>query len=167
MQLTYQLTQKDFYDSLIAHRKRRPVVKWALLLFVAGLAGLAVFGIIESAVTHNKNAVSNVSPLIGILFFWVALFWIAPWRAARTQFLKQPAALGTRTTILDDAGVRQKWDGGSSDVEWKNYVRWLESKNEILLYSSPLCFGMIPKRAMNDAQLSELRTLLAQNIKGN
>jgi hypothetical protein len=142
-------------------------VKWAVRLFVAGLAGIAMTGVIVSATTHNTNAISNVFPLILLVLIWVALFWIAPWRGARTQFLKQPAVRGLRITVLDNTGVHQKWDGGSSDVEWKSYIRWLEAKNQILLYSSPVSFGMIPKRAMNDAQLSELRTLLTQNIKIN
>jgi hypothetical protein len=167
MQLTYQLTQKDFYESFIAHRNRRPLVKWTLRLFVAGLVGMATTGAIVSAATHNTNAISNVFPLILLVLIWVALFWIAPWRAARTQFLKQPAVRGLRTTVLDNTGIHQKWDGGSSDVEWENYIRWLEAKNQILLYSSPFAFGMISKRAMNDAQLSELRTLLTQNIRSN
>ncbi len=58
----------------------------------------------------------------------------------------------------------QRWNGGSSDVEWKNYVRAFEGKNQFLLYTSPACFNIIPKRVMTQEQLLELQRLLKQNI---
>jgi YcxB-like protein len=66
--------------------------------------------------------------------------------------------------VLDAAGVHWRWNGGSADVEWKNFIRFLECKSEFLLYSSPACFNILPKRALSPDQLSELRGLFAQNI---
>lgn len=66
--------------------------------------------------------------------------------------------------MLDTDGTHWRWDGGSSDVEWKSYVRWIETKNEILLYTSPVLFNIVPKRALTSEQLSQLRTLLTQSI---
>ena len=58
-----------------------------------------------------------------------------------------------------------RWDDGSSDILWKNYIRWTEGDKQILLYSSPACFSMLPKRALNPAQLTELREILKQKIQ--
>jgi len=49
-------------------------------------------------------------------------------------------------------------------VEWKTYVRWMETRNQILRCSSPVQCAIVPKRALSAEQLSELRTLLTENI---
>jgi len=67
--------------------------------------------------------------------------------------------------VLDSSGAHRRWNGGSADVEWRNYIRSVEGKNQILFYTSPACFNILPKRALAVEQLSELRELLKQNIQ--
>jgi hypothetical protein len=83
----------------------------------------------------------------------------------KQQFRKQPGAQGPRTVTFDTDGVHWRWDGGSADVAWKNYIRWTEGNNQILFYTSPACFNIVPKRALDAAQLAELREMLKQNIQ--
>ena len=78
--------------------------------------------------------------------------------------MKQPSAQGERTASFDSDGVNWQWDGGASAVEWKTFTRWMETKNLILLCFSPIQCGIVPKRALNVEQVSELRTLLIQKI---
>ena len=66
---------------------------------------------------------------------------------------------------LDASGAHWRWNGGSSDVDWKNYIRWAEGRNQILFYTSPACFNILPKRAIAAEQLNEIRSLLNQNIQ--
>jgi hypothetical protein len=80
------------------------------------------------------------------------------------QFLKQPSAQGERTASLDSSGVLWHWDGGSAAVEWWTYTHWMETKNEILLFTSPVQCGIIPKRDLQPAQLVELRKVLTDSI---
>jgi hypothetical protein len=47
--------------------------------------------------------------------------------------MKQPSAQGERTAWFDSNGVNWQWDGGSSVVQWKTYVRWMETNHQILL----------------------------------
>jgi hypothetical protein len=104
-------------------------------------------------------------PFFGLMIVWFAVLGGLPmWWSARRQFLKQPAVHGPRTVSLDAAGTHSRWNGGSSDVEWKNYIRFVESENQFLLYTSPACFNIIPKRALEAEQQSELRALLGQHI---
>ena len=86
------------------------------------------------------------------------------WWSARRQFLRQPGARGPRTVLFDDIGAHWRWNGGSSDVEWKNYVRSVEGKNHILLYTSPACFNIVPKRALGKEDLVSVLALLKQRI---
>ncbi|WP_408609945.1 YcxB family protein [Candidatus Korobacter versatilis] len=95
---------------------------------------------------------------------WAALIWLLPIWSGQNQFRKQPGVQGSRTVEIDDRGIRSRWDGGSSDTEWKTYVRSYESRNDVLLYTSPVCFNILPKRAFDAAQLTEFRTLLKDKV---
>jgi hypothetical protein len=161
MEVTYELTQRDFFDSLIAHRNGSTLRKWSFRLLVAVAVLVAGAGLLAMALVPNAQTLSTFAPLFGLAVLWIGLPWAAPWWAARKQFSKQPGAQGPRTLLIDPVGVHWRWSGGSSDVEWKNYTRVLEGKNQFLLYSSPVIFNMVPKRALTAEQLAEFRAILA------
>jgi YcxB-like protein len=164
MQVTYELAQKDFFESFVAHRNRNTITKWFIRLLVSVLLLVSALGLIGVLLTHDSQMLSNFAPLFALLVVWAVLLWGTPWWAARRQFTKQPAAHGAKTVLLDSLGVHWRWNGGSSDVEWRNFIRWVESKNEFLLYSSPACFNIVPKRAFTSEQLAEMRSFLSDNI---
>jgi DNA-binding transcriptional LysR family regulator len=164
MEVTYELTQRDFFDSFIAHRNRSAFSKWTFRIAVAIVFIFAGGGLALLVVRPNTQTLSNLAPLFAMAVMCGALMWAFPWWAARNQFLKQPAAQGRRTMLLDSSGVHWRWNGGSADVEWKNFIRFRESRHQFLLYSSPACFNIVPKRALTPEQMSEFRTLLAQNL---
>ncbi len=126
-----------------------------VVLVLAG-AGLLV-------VATNPRALSNFIPLFALAVLWVVLLWAIPWWAARRQFTRQPAVQGPRTMVLDARGAHWRWDGGAADIEWKNFVRCTEGKSQFLLYTSPACFNIVPKRSLTPEQMSELRELLHKN----
>lgn len=161
MQVTYALTQHDFFDSIIAIRNRKKWAKWVFRLSLPVLGLLIVFSLLTSP---RSQLLSNLAPLVFFVLLWAFMLWGSPWWLARTQFVKQPSAQGERTASFDSNGVKWQWDGGSSAVEWKTYIRWMEAKNQILLCSSPVQCAIVPKRALSGEQLSELRTLLMENI---
>jgi hypothetical protein len=163
MEISYELTQRDFTESFAAHRNRRSAAKWirqfvwwALILSSAFL----LFGAIRTGNTRT------LLPFFGFVAILLVLLGGLPWwLSARKQFLKQPGAHGLRTVVFDASGTHWRWNGGSSDVEWRNYIRTLECENQILFYTSPACFNILPKRAITSEQLSDLRSLLSQNIQ--
>ncbi|HTV64514.1 MAG TPA: YcxB family protein [Bryocella sp.] len=167
MQITYELTQKDFFDSLIAHRNRSAVTRWSLRIILTVVFAFAALGIFLLVIRPSSHVLSNAAPLIGLAVFWGVLLWACPWWAARNQFRKQPSAQGPRTLELDTTGVHWRWDGGTADIEWKNITRFLETKNEFLLYTSPAAFNMVPKRALTPEQVSELRALLSEHVNSS
>ena len=164
MQLTYTLTQRDFFEAIIAIRNRKKWAKWIFRAIPPLVLISVVFLVVGSSHSQRSHLISNLLPMVALFLFWSYLLWGSPWFYARAQFLKQPSAQGPRTAAFDDNEVKWQWDGGSSVVQWKTYIRWIESNNQILLCSSPIQCGIVPKRAMNEEQLSELRRLLAQNI---
>jgi hypothetical protein len=145
VEITYKLTQRDFFDSMIAHRNRSRLAKWSfrIMLSIALLAG--AIGIIALVTQPTSQLSINAIILIALAIFWALCKWAAPWWSARNQFRKQPSAQGPRILMLDSTGTHWRWDGGTADVEWKNVIRYLEGKNEFLLYSSPAAFNMVPE----------------------
>ena len=164
MEVTYELTQRDFYESLIAHRNRLVILKWARRLMVSFLFLLAAAGLVLLAVRPSSKTFTDLVPLFILAVVWAVFIWGWPWWAARGQFLKQPAAHGLKTVLIDETGIHWRWNWSSSDLEWKNYIRCLEAKNQFLLYPSPAHFNIVPKRAFTPEQMAEFRTLIAQNI---
>ncbi len=165
MQITYELKQKDFYEAIIAHRNRNRFTKWLLRLLVPIIFLLVGFVLVESVLRPESGTLGNFAPLFVVAGLWAALLWVYPWWAARSQFSKQPAAQGQRTMLLDEAGVHSKWNGGTSDLEWRTFIRWLESKSQFLIYYSPVLCFFIPKRGLTPDQIAEFRTLLAEHIR--
>jgi len=162
MQIDYELTQSDFTEAFVAHRNRRGSAQWVrVILFwlIVLVSAVVLYGAVKS---HNF---SPALPFFFISFLWIVVIQgIIPWWYVRRQYTKQPGAHGPRTLTLDETGAHWRWNGGSSDIEWKNYIRSVEGKNQILFYTSPACFNILPKRAIAAEQLSELRLLLDQNI---
>jgi len=122
MEATYQLTQKDFFESLIAHRNRSALRKWSFRLMVILIFVVSGAGLTEVAMSPTRQSLSTIAPLFVLVALWAAVIWLSPWQAARKQFLQQPGAQGPRTLVLDPVGVHWRWNGGSADVEWKNYL---------------------------------------------
>jgi hypothetical protein len=165
MEISYELTQKDFFDSLIAHRNGSTFRKWTFRLTACFIFLVATMGLL-TLIHRPQNAATRADllPMFIVVALWGLVLWGGPRLSARSQYAKQPSAQGARTLGTDATGVHWRWSGGASDVEWKTYMRYVESKSQFLLYLSPATFNMVPKRALTPEQLSEFRTLLAQNI---
>ena len=157
MEVTFELTQRDFFDALVAHRRRSWVFRLTALVAVVFVSvGVLVVG-------GHPYLWPTWQPLFWLVGLWAALLYATPWWASRRQFLHQPGAQGPRTMCVDNVGVQWEWGSGSASVEWKNFIRVVESKRQFLLYSSPACFNVLPKRALTPAAMSEFRELLAKN----
>jgi hypothetical protein len=162
MQIDYELKQSDFIDSFAAHRNRNILTKWLIRLLMSLAIIVAVF-LAFGAVGPNAQDTKNLMPFFGLILMWVAVLWSLPRWSARRQFLKQPGTQGQRSVLIDDSGIHWRWNGGSSDIAGKNYVRSLEGKKQFLLYTSPACFNIIPSASWLQGLL-ELRAILKQNI---
>jgi uncharacterized integral membrane protein len=163
MQVEYGLTQSDFTGAYTAHRNRKSYAAWIrgiLFWLIILVSAMLLFRAVR---THNF---STLMPFFIVAFLWlVVIQGIIPRWMMRRQFTKQPGAHGPRTLTLDETGTHWRWNGGSSDVEWRNYIRWVEGANQILFYTSPACFNILPKRSLAPEQLDDLRKFLQQNIQ--
>jgi hypothetical protein len=164
MKITYELSQKDFLDAFATHRNSKPAARWLRIIFIV-MAVICFIAVILSVLIGSAGDLQSVMPAIAAFAFWVVILWALPRWAARKQFSGQPGAQGPRTLTLDETGVHWQWDGGASYVEWRNYVRSVEGESMILLYTSPVAFNIVPKRALNADELSGVRDLVQRNIR--
>jgi YcxB-like protein len=166
MQITYELNEKDFVEAYSVHRNRRSFMKWAYRIFFWIIVALASVIFISFLVQPNTQAGKDLLRFLALVLFWIILLWALPRWTMRRQYRNQPGAKGPRTLLLDAEGAHWRWNGGSADVVWKNYIRWVEGKHQILFYTSPACFNILPTREVQSAQLTEIREMLKQNIQG-
>jgi hypothetical protein len=164
MEIQYQLTQKDFYEALVIHRNKVSLKRWPFRIVALFFVGMLLFGSYDIVVRQGDKGLASYAPFFAFTALWVALLWWSPRWSARVQFRKQPSVQGSRSVTVDASGTHSRWDGGSADVEWKNYVRFVEGRNLFLIYTSPACFGMVPKRAFDEPGLATFRNLLQENI---
>jgi YcxB-like protein len=164
MTVTYELAQRDFYEALLAHRNRSTLTKCFLWFITFMWVACAVITVLGIALRPDLQPQKNLLPLVLLGAFWMFIFWGSPWLAARNHFWKQPSAQGTRTMLLDAAGIHWQWNGGSADVGWRNFVRFQETKNHFLLYSSPAIANIVPKRALTLDQMGAFRQFVTEHL---
>ena len=164
MEISYELNERYFRQAYVAHRNRNGFRKWARRIFVFSVCLGAAFVFFGFLLKPSAQDARNLFPLIGLVVMWIAILYLLPIWTMRRQFLKQPGAHGARTVTLDASGAHWRWNGGTSNVEWKNYIRSIEGDNQILFYTSPACFNIIPKRALEGSRLDEIREILKQNV---
>ena len=162
MEITYELTQRDFLNSLLAHRSRTGIAKWSFRVMSVFIFLIPGIGVVSLILKPSMKTFSDSFPLFILGGIWALFIWGLPRWSARTQFSKQPGAKGPRQMKLDTDGVHWRWSGGSADVEWKNFVRLLETKDEFLLYTSRVCFNIVPKGELSAEQIDQVRMMLTQ-----
>jgi hypothetical protein len=167
MQVTYELIQRDFYEAMIAHRDRKALTRWSIRGLIVMALLLIMSAILLLVLKPDLNSLRNLAPFPFLIAFWCLIIWGAPWWSARSQFKNQPGAKGQKALDVDPAGCHFQGNTGRSETEWSHFVMWLESKNLILLYQSPIVFMILPKRAFAPDQLSEFRALLTQKVIQN
>jgi hypothetical protein len=128
MQIDYELTQRDFIDAFTAHRYRSAVRKWLTRLFMSITLILAAVLSFDLIVVFNAQDAKTLMPYLVFGFLWIGASLVLPRWNARKQFSKQPGAHGPCTVSMGATGVHWRWNGGSSDVAWKNYIRALEGR---------------------------------------
>ena len=164
MNITYELTQEDFLQSYLAHRRRNPLSKWFFRLVLSAVFALAVLAILPFLTRTIHPSAFNIGEAIALWGWWAFIVWGLPRWFARQQFQKQPKAHGTRELVADTDGMHLAWNGGSANMSWTNLVRYIETKDQFLVYTSPTCFNIVPKRALSPEQLSDFGSLLREHI---
>ncbi len=167
MHITYQFSQRDFLDAVSTGRKYNAMLRWfryiAFLFFIFTVItfALTVWGIV---LRRTPIVFSDVVVQLAFIVMWVGILWGLPRYEAGKQFRQQPAVQGERQLNIGPEGLVTVTPVSRSETSWKTFIRWGESKTVFLLFTSPACFSIIPKRAFTPEQLIEFRAMLQQHI---
>jgi hypothetical protein len=165
MIVNFQFTLDDYRNAFRAHFQKGASVftRCALRLGLVIGALFLLAGILLVITGQRALNVVLVPILIGAFWIWLGtgkIFMLS----ARSRFAKNP-------TLREPSRVEFNDDGGKSDAgfacsqaEWKAYLRYVESKDTFLIYTSPACFVIVPKRVLQPEQVDELRQLFQTHI---
>ncbi len=122
-----------------------------------------VLGIALDVVEHQQSTWANLSILLGPEVLVLVVFW---WRVSRSvsqMAVKVNAA--TATIRLGAFGIETRSRNGSTtSVPWSHYDRWNEGKL-VFTAGSGKTFRTIPKRALSEMQIGEVRGILQTQIR--
>jgi hypothetical protein len=171
VEFSYTLTEEDWLDGFVAHRRRvrRP---WLVpLLIVAALVGLLLGRVIlgrSRAMSPGYVAVLAAVVLLdiglGLLLFrlLVGARWIYRWQAGLIMrgnpWLSEPI----RATV-DDTGLRLTSASRSETAAWSQYLRYVETDRSFVLRASERLGAavlVLPKRGLVTGDPAPLRALL-------
>lgn len=137
-------------------------LKWKRTVLSYALGGL-VFALIGTLFTDWDSASLVVTgAMLGFVVWSVLLacilamnyFLIAP-RSRRAY--RQMKVLRTQTDVRwSSERVQLESAQGSSDLDWRDFVRITHGRDVILLFQSDYLFNFIPKRAVSDEQATDL-----------
>jgi hypothetical protein len=165
MIVNFQFTLDDYRNAFRAHYRKgaSAFIRWMLKL--ALVVGVLFLLLSVLFVITGQRALNVVLPPFLLGAFWI---WVGMGKtyllSARSQFAKSPALHEPRRIEFNDDGVKTDSGIASSQVSWKAILRYAESSDTFLLYTSPACFSIVPKRVLQPEQVNELRRLFQTHI---
>lgn len=160
MKIEFQFILDDYRNAFRAHYRKGASLftRWMLRLCLPLGAFLLLTGIL--LVITGQRALNIALPpfLLGAFWMWIGMGGNYQW-AARKQFAKNPALRQPRLIEFNEDGVKTDAGVASSQHTWRAYLRYVETKDCFLLYTSPGCFNIIPKP--NIATVASRRTAAA------
>ncbi len=165
MTINFQFTLDDYRNAYRTHFRKgaSAFTRWMMKLSLVIGVLLLLAGILI-VVTRQAPLNAAFSPLVlGAFWTWIGTGQIYS-LSARNQFAKSPAVRDPRRVEFNEDGVTTDAGIASSQVSWKAYLRYVESKDTFLLYTSPACFIIVPKRVLQPDQVTELRGLIQTHI---
>jgi hypothetical protein len=165
MILNFQFTLGDYRNAFRAHYRKgaSAFTRW-MLIVVLGIGVLFLLLSVLFVIT-GQRALNVVLPPFLLGAFWT---WIGMGKtyqlSARNQFAKNPVLREPRRVEFNDDGVKTDAGIASSQVSWKAFLRYVETADTFLIYTSPACFVIVPKRVLQSEQVNELRQLFQTQI---
>lgn len=170
MEIRYTVSPEEFAEACqqlgnSAERTRRDAYfkTWrgpVLLLFCFSVGVLAI---------QWRGPVLLVGPLILIAGYGLAFAYrrfVCP-RVHRKSYERQKQGSPLRVIISAD-GIESRTEDGLREgkVLWPAIMRVAESRQSFVIFFNEVQFQILPKRAMTEEQLNELRLLLATHVPG-
>lgn len=156
MQFSFSYQKNKAIQGLRYHFITRPEIKMLILV-------INIFAIISAVLFYLKKI--QPQPFILSSFIWVLLlivFWfLLPWYIYR----KSDTFKDSFTIRFVSSGIELSNERGNVFWAWEQFSSYFESPAFVHLYFNSRSFFMIPKENRTPEQLSEIRSLLKENIQ--
>lgn len=162
--VTVQLTADDYAAAnklVVLDSYRRKI--GLLLLVVAPFAAVFLVYAAGYDLGGFANATRFIAPFALAAMIVVVLlryFVFAP-RTARSTYRKQKTLHYPYTFSWSETGLKAAGAGGEWAVPWSDYLKLVENGETIVFFLSPRLFQMLPKRALDDGQIADIRQCAA------
>jgi hypothetical protein len=171
MHCEYQVTFKDFLESMKEFRKVSKGAAFAYYLdiwIVPGIAMLMLAYFLFAYFRGDRATVDALAflPILGVVgVIGPPIFY----RVKLKQAHRQRIALSQGGQIqldFDEASVRFAiFEQAEVSYTWASFTKYVESKNVATLLIRNVAFHTIPKRAMGDEGWSAFRALAQQHVR--
>ena len=84
-------------------------------------------------------------------------------RRTRQQFRQQRSLYCEVQLTWSEQGITFAAENAHSRHAWDEFVKWAESNALFILFYTDRLFTFVPKRALSDSEVNELRALLRRN----
>ena len=148
---------------LIMKRKLKiPVAPFLIVAVVVAAIGLAM-----GSSGLPGEALPILAWLVLLLAFVLAVvqFWVLP-RQTRRMF-RQTSLLREQISMSwEENGFALEGASAKSRMPWKDLYAWAEAESLIILMQNEMLYNLVPKSALDEAQLADLRSCVeASSLK--
>ncbi|ASS47426.1 MAG: hypothetical protein A3D31_16425 [Candidatus Fluviicola riflensis] len=158
MIITTQLTQQDYIRISFFLQFRKLTV---LFVMLAILVWMVIYLIMNLQSTDGK--LFNLIPIsIGLLVVPMMTYL-----TAKRNFKAIPRIGETIEYQVKKDGITLQGESFTTDYKWNELYGVSKNKHFVLIWQTPRVANFIPRRAVSDDQLAELKRLLDKNLVGN
>jgi hypothetical protein len=156
MKLKGQLQWTDYLNSQLLHMQP----DWVRRIMFYGVYSVLVFALVSGlyffAIGQLDIQLSYMLPFfIFVAIYPLYRYVILPNRVKKI-FTQQKELNSPFEIEFTDAGMTTSNEFGNSTRPWKNFIKWKENNELIMLYHSDVMYSIIPKRIFADSQQIEM-----------
>ncbi|WP_254460733.1 YcxB family protein [Xanthomonas sacchari] len=156
------ITVEDYLATQRLHQRR------ALRRLMLAMAVLLLIGLTLCAFARHGSGMAILGVVLagagggGLIGQTIQSAWTMP-RKVRRLYAQQAALRHRLTYRWDEAGLEVTWADGHVRRSWRDYVRYRESPQVLMLYQNDILFDLVPTAWFVDAaQRDAFRQLAAQ-----
>lgn len=154
---TVQMTVKELYRFIMYHAYHK----------FSGVLGiiLSIAAFIVLAVSFRQLGEQTKAVLILVAVWFVILDPAILYFRARGQVKRNKAYQQPLNYNADAMGITISQGEQQQTVEWKQFIKIIETKQQFLVYSNPMYAFIFPKSELGDDCVKELRKLILESTK--
>lgn len=152
-----QMTVKELYRFIMYHAYHK----------FSGVLGivLSIAACIVLAVSFGQLGEQTKAVLILVAAWFVIIDPVILYFRARGQVKRNKAYQQPLNYAADVMGITISQGEQQLTVEWKQFVKIVETKQQFLVYSNPMYAFIFPKSGLGDGCADELRKLILESTK--